>query len=93
MTREDRGIEDGTASETTQGSHANKRADLPREPTIAPQLNRDRLGNFRGLSGFAFGLLDVDAALEEGAVFDADALCNDIPSQGTFTADVYPRGR
>jgi len=32
---------------------------------------------------------DVDAALEEGPITNADALCGHIPGQGTFTADVY----
>ena len=35
-------------------------------------------------------LADVDTALEEGAIFDADALCNHIPGQGAFTANVNP---
>jgi hypothetical protein len=32
---------------------------------------------------------DVDAALEEGAIANADALCGHIPGQRTFTADVH----
>ena len=34
-------------------------------------------------------LADLHAALEEGAIADTDALCNHIPDQGTFTADVH----
>jgi hypothetical protein len=32
---------------------------------------------------------DVNAALEEGAIANADALCGHIPGQRTFTADVH----
>ena len=32
---------------------------------------------------------DVDAALEEGAFANADALCSHIPGQRSFTADVH----
>src|SRR6185369_4860929 len=34
------------------------------------------------------GLLDVDATLEEGTVFDADALRNDVTGERAFVADV-----
>jgi hypothetical protein len=32
---------------------------------------------------------DVDAAFEEGAITNGDALCSHIPSQRTFTPDVH----
>jgi hypothetical protein len=34
-------------------------------------------------------LADLHAALEEGAIANTDALCNHIPDQGAFTADVH----
>src|SRR5271154_7102675 len=36
---------------------------------------------------------DVNAALEEGAIANADALCGHIPGQRTFTADVHTVAR
>ena len=38
--------------------------------------------------GFVAGLADVDAALEEGAVFDGDAGGDDVAGEGAFAADV-----
>jgi hypothetical protein len=38
--------------------------------------------------GFVAWLADVDAALEEGAVFDGDAGGDDVAGEGTFAADV-----
>jgi hypothetical protein len=32
---------------------------------------------------------DLHAALEEGTIANTDPLCNHIPDQGTFTADVH----
>jgi len=43
---------------------------------------------FAGLGGCA-GLGDVDAALEEGAVFDGDSGCDYVTGQRAFAADVY----
>ena len=60
---------------------------------LYPGGNRGAGGLFLVL-GFAVGLLaglaDVDAALEEGAVLNGDALGNDIAGQGTLVADVHP---
>jgi hypothetical protein len=42
-------------------------------------------GSIFGLARFA----DVDSALEERTVFNADALCNYIARQGTLTADIH----
>ena len=33
--------------------------------------------------------VDIDEALEEGPFRNTDPLCNDIPNQGTFIADVH----
>ena len=41
-----------------------------------------------GALGFVAWLADVDAALEEGAVFDGDAGGDDVAGEGTFAADV-----
>ena len=38
--------------------------------------------------GFIAWLADVDAALEEGAVFDGDAGGDDVAGEGTFAANV-----
>ena len=38
--------------------------------------------------GFVAWLADVDAALEEGAVFDGDASGDDVAGEGTFRPDV-----
>jgi hypothetical protein len=38
--------------------------------------------------GFVAWLADVDAALEEGAVFDGDAGGDDVAGEGAFAADV-----
>ena len=38
--------------------------------------------------GFVAWLADVDAALEEGAVFDGDASGDDVAGEGTFGANV-----
>src|ERR1700691_5832915 len=51
-------------------------------------LNCDRLWNFGGLRAFSFGLLDVDTALEEGAIFNADAGCSHVAGQRAFGANV-----
>jgi len=57
----------------------------------------DRLGCFlhnRNRRGLAFGLLDVDAALEESAILDADARGRDIAGQSALGANVHAiRGR
>jgi hypothetical protein len=45
-----------------------------------------------GTLGFVAGLADVDAAFEEGAVFDGDARCDDVAGEGAFAADVYTVG-
>jgi len=39
-------------------------------------------------AGFGVGLADVDAAFEEGAVFDADAGRGYVAGEGAFAADV-----
>ena len=52
------------------------------------RLNCNRLWNFGGLRPFSFGLLDIDAALEERAIFNADAGGSHVAGQGTFGADV-----
>ncbi len=41
-----------------------------------------------GAFGFVAWLADVDAALEEGTVFDGDASGDDVAGQGTFAANV-----
>ena len=41
-----------------------------------------------GAFGFVAWLADVDAALEEGAVFDGDAGGDDVAGEGAFAADV-----
>jgi hypothetical protein len=45
-----------------------------------------------GALGFVAWLADVDAALEEGAVFDRDASGDDVAGEGTFAADVNAIG-
>ena len=47
-------------------------------------------GGCRGYGAFGFvaWLADVDAALEEGAVFDGDAGGDDVAGEGAFAADV-----
>ena len=45
-------------------------------------------GNHHRIVSWAW-FADVDAALEEGAITNADALCGYIPGQRTFTADVH----
>jgi hypothetical protein len=56
------------------------------------ELDRDRLG-WLGSGGRAVCLLcvrlaDVDAALEESAIFDADAGCSYVAGEGAFTANI-----
>ena len=50
------------------------------------------MGGFRGGrgtgGGFCFGLADVDAALEECAVFDGDAGSGDVAGECAFAADI-----
>src|SRR5690242_1278336 len=63
-----------------------------------PSVNRGRLSasrDCRGLDGdwllavlLLSGLANVDAALEEGAIFDADALRHDVAGERAFVADV-----
>ena len=45
-------------------------------------------GEREGRFAFFAGLADINAALEECAVFDADALGDDIAGEGAFAADV-----
>ena len=82
--------------ETQHGQHQRK-AGAPRAcKSDWLRLNGDGLllgvGNGRGRHAFfsLARLADVDAALEEGTILDADALCDHITSQGAFAADVYP---
>src|SRR5436305_10641391 len=55
-----------------------------------------RLGGAGLFLGFVLdllaGLADVDATLEEGAIFDRDALGDHIAGQRTFVADVHTVG-
>src|SRR6185369_17152217 len=68
---------------------------LPPTPGVSQRLSRcGRLR--RGLVvdrlcvlTFFTGLADIDSALEVRAVFDADALRDDIAGQRTFVADVH----
>jgi len=41
-----------------------------------------------GVAGFGFGFADVDAALEECTVFNADACRGDVAGEGAFAADI-----
>src|ERR1051326_1547545 len=52
-------------------------------------LGNDRLLALVFAVGLLTGLADVDAALEECAVFDADALGHDVARQRSFVADVH----
>ena len=45
-------------------------------------------GGWGAVLGVGAGLADVDAALEEGAVFDGDAGSDDVAGEGAFGADV-----
>src|ERR1700761_4817851 len=55
-----------------------------------------RLGGAGDFFGLVLGLLarlaDIDTALEEGAVFDRDALRDDVASERAFVADVHAVG-
>src|ERR1035438_5097038 len=58
-------------------------------------LNLNRLGRLRDCRGggtggarLVFGLANVDATFEEGAIFNADARSSHIAGQGAFRADV-----
>ena len=88
------GIQVSGCGKTAQGRPTSLVADLPHRiwegvpGRRALWLNCDRLWNLGGLRRFAFGLLDVDAALEEGAIFNADAGGSHVACQGTFGADV-----
>jgi len=42
---------------------------------------------------FAFGFADVDAAFEEGSIFNADTCCGDVSGKGALAADVDAVGR
>ena len=78
-------------AETAQGSGAGHPAHLPWPIGDAWRLVLDghRLGNFSGGRRLAFSrFLDVDDALEEGAVFNADAGRGYVAGQGTLGADV-----
>ncbi len=62
-------------------------------PETQLRLKRlEHLGDGRGRSGtgqLGFGLADVDAAFEEGAILDADASRGHIAGQGALGADVH----
>src|ERR1700678_3257037 len=41
-----------------------------------------------GCAGLGVGFADIDASLEEGAIFDADAGCGDVAGERAFAADI-----
>src|SRR5512146_3558171 len=53
------------------------------------RASRARFLRIRHRLDLLAGLADVDPALEEGAVFDADALRHDVAGKRTFVADVH----